>query len=310
MQYLPGHPFRGQVLWFHNAACFGAVASVWNFNEAGDALQHLTRALLWLLGRHSPRGKDGVTLSPTQRQIDKLTAIVGGVLHAGSCTPEQAQRLTGKINLPNLGRAAPGPVYGRASSRVSSQHCALRGVLRDAPPRFKVHPLQDRQSRGGGHIRRRVLPRGRGPPHGGASADANISTCELHHRHPGGHAGQSWHGRQMSWSIGLWAGASRRCGDRGAGRVQERPVRPWGLGRLRTHFPAEPAISHRKKCRATLWIRHHLSGIFDSTRLCVVTWSTWAVPAAAYLLKAAFCPSSPTQAVCHNTPRAALTESY
>ena len=37
----------GVTLWFHNAMCFGAAASVWNFNRAADALQQLLRTLLW-----------------------------------------------------------------------------------------------------------------------------------------------------------------------------------------------------------------------------------------------------------------------
>ena len=39
--------------------CFGA-ASVWNFNGAGDALQFLTRALLFLVGGHYVDDFNGV----------------------------------------------------------------------------------------------------------------------------------------------------------------------------------------------------------------------------------------------------------
>ena len=39
-------------LWFHVAMCFGATASVWNFNRAADALQLITRVLLLLMGGH------------------------------------------------------------------------------------------------------------------------------------------------------------------------------------------------------------------------------------------------------------------
>ena len=40
--------------------CFGAAASVWNFNGAGDALQFLTRALLFLVGGHYVDDFNGV----------------------------------------------------------------------------------------------------------------------------------------------------------------------------------------------------------------------------------------------------------
>ena len=48
----PGHcgtflpSAAGVTLWFHFAMCFGAAASVWNFNRAADAVQMLLRALL------------------------------------------------------------------------------------------------------------------------------------------------------------------------------------------------------------------------------------------------------------------------
>ncbi|CAE7341292.1 unnamed protein product [Symbiodinium natans] len=43
---------HGVTLWFHLAMCFGAAASVWNFNRAGDALQVLLRHLLLLAVGH------------------------------------------------------------------------------------------------------------------------------------------------------------------------------------------------------------------------------------------------------------------
>ena len=42
----------GWTLWFHHAMCFGAAASVWNFNRAADALQHLLRSLLLIVVGH------------------------------------------------------------------------------------------------------------------------------------------------------------------------------------------------------------------------------------------------------------------
>ena len=120
---------------------FGAAASVWNFNGAGDVLQHRTRALLWLVGAdnmwttltgsrrmtwptpptppsrksstssasgsRSPKGvliavtRKGVALSPTPSRIQKLTAMIRNILEADACAPEQAQRLAAKINFLN-----------------------------------------------------------------------------------------------------------------------------------------------------------------------------------------------------------------
>ena len=42
----------GRTLWFHHAMCFGAAASVWNFNRAADALQQTLRALLLIVVGH------------------------------------------------------------------------------------------------------------------------------------------------------------------------------------------------------------------------------------------------------------------
>ena len=42
----------GPSLWRHNALCFGAAASVWNFNRFADLLQWLARRLLWIPAHH------------------------------------------------------------------------------------------------------------------------------------------------------------------------------------------------------------------------------------------------------------------
>ena len=52
----------GLTLWFHLAMCFGAAASVWNFNRAADALQALNRVLLWVVGGHFVDDFSGVDL--------------------------------------------------------------------------------------------------------------------------------------------------------------------------------------------------------------------------------------------------------
>ena len=51
---------HGLTLWFHLAMCFGATASVWNFNRVADALQLLTRMLLLLAGGHYMDDFNGV----------------------------------------------------------------------------------------------------------------------------------------------------------------------------------------------------------------------------------------------------------
>ena len=55
---VPGHSGMllatpdGPTLWLHMAMCFGAAASVWNFNRAADALQQLLRVLLLIAAGH------------------------------------------------------------------------------------------------------------------------------------------------------------------------------------------------------------------------------------------------------------------
>ena len=62
----PGHcgtflpSAAGVTLWFHFAMCFGAAASVWNFNRAADAVQMLLRALLLVLLGHFVDDFNGV----------------------------------------------------------------------------------------------------------------------------------------------------------------------------------------------------------------------------------------------------------
>ena len=46
------HTRHGLTLWFHMAMCFGAAASVWNFNRVADALQLIARMLLLVVGGH------------------------------------------------------------------------------------------------------------------------------------------------------------------------------------------------------------------------------------------------------------------
>ncbi|CAE7923243.1 unnamed protein product [Symbiodinium sp. KB8] len=53
---------NGVTMWFHMAMCFGAAASVWNFNRTADALQALKRVLLWIVSGHYVDDFNGVDL--------------------------------------------------------------------------------------------------------------------------------------------------------------------------------------------------------------------------------------------------------
>ena len=53
---------HGVTMWFHMAMCFGAAASVWNFNRTADALQALKRVLLWVVSGHFVDDFNGVDL--------------------------------------------------------------------------------------------------------------------------------------------------------------------------------------------------------------------------------------------------------
>ena len=53
---------HGVTMWFHMAMCFGAAASVWNFNRTADALQALKRVLLWIVSGHFVDDFNGVDI--------------------------------------------------------------------------------------------------------------------------------------------------------------------------------------------------------------------------------------------------------
>ncbi|CAE7511741.1 unnamed protein product, partial [Symbiodinium sp. KB8] len=53
---------NGVTMGFHMAMCFGAAASVWNFNRTADALQALKRVLLWIVSGHYVDDFNGVDL--------------------------------------------------------------------------------------------------------------------------------------------------------------------------------------------------------------------------------------------------------
>ena len=56
-------------MWFHMVMCFGAAASVWNFNRTADTLQALKRVLLWTVS-----GRFGFVDDFNGVDIDELAA--------------------------------------------------------------------------------------------------------------------------------------------------------------------------------------------------------------------------------------------
>ncbi|CAE7461631.1 unnamed protein product, partial [Symbiodinium pilosum] len=103
----------GPTLSFHHAMCFGAAASVWNFNGAGDALQFLTPTLLFLVGGHYVDDFNGVdatdladsafhgfaSKSPGEGSSSAWDATAA--IQENRLTPETAHRLAGKLNFVN-----------------------------------------------------------------------------------------------------------------------------------------------------------------------------------------------------------------
>ncbi|CAE7477634.1 PUB3, partial [Symbiodinium sp. CCMP2456] len=133
---------QGVTLWFHYAMCFGAAASVWNFNRAADAVQMLMRALLLVLLGHFVDdfngaddnltadsahgvqlhvGAEGVWLSPTEERKQKILAQIDEALEADSLSPDAASRLAGRLTFLSqstfgcTGRAAIKPLCSRAA---------------------------------------------------------------------------------------------------------------------------------------------------------------------------------------------------
>ncbi|CAE7265796.1 PUB3, partial [Symbiodinium sp. CCMP2456] len=72
---------QGVTLWFHYAMCFGAAASVWNFNRAADAVQMLMRALLLVILGHFVDdfngADDGHTAESAHNAVAEFFAALG-----------------------------------------------------------------------------------------------------------------------------------------------------------------------------------------------------------------------------------------
>ena len=83
----PGHSAMllatpdGPTLWLHMAMCFGAAASVWNFNRAADALQQLLRVLLLIAAGHFVDDftaiEDILTAASAFQSFEELFGLLG-----------------------------------------------------------------------------------------------------------------------------------------------------------------------------------------------------------------------------------------
>ena len=118
---------HGVTMWFHMAMCFGAAASVWNFNRTADALQALKRVLLWIVSGHFVDDFNGVDIEnladgafhgiaeffellglqtkPSKAQAPATAHVVQGVLVAIGeegvvlkPTPERIKKVTATID--------------------------------------------------------------------------------------------------------------------------------------------------------------------------------------------------------------------
>ena len=126
--------------------CFGAAASVWNFNRTADALQALMRVLLWVLSGHFVDDFNGVDVDglaegafggmaeflellglqtkPSKAQKPAKEHIIQGVLVAITSdgvvlrpTPARVKKIT-QSTFGAVRKAALQPVYARGGRRV------------------------------------------------------------------------------------------------------------------------------------------------------------------------------------------------
>ena len=172
----PGHcgaflpTSSGVTLWFHFAMCFGAAASVWNFNRAADAVQMLLRALLLVLLGHFV-GVDSGFLRPPRAPDQALQGTgpgraargAGGRSHhspGGRGTGAHDQAYAEDLGADRRGADGRLPVAGRCLPLGGAPHLLVPVHLRsDGPGGYQAALFQ-----GGGHgreLRRHTVG---GPP--------------------------------------------------------------------------------------------------------------------------------------------------
>ena len=160
----PGHcgtflpSAAGVTLWFHFAMCFGAAASVWNFNRAADAVQMLLRSLLLVLLGHFVDDFNGVDSTDLADSAHHAVADFFALLGLQT-KPSKAQACGSRSGAfyPPGGRGAlahgpanaedPGADRRRAGQR---QPLPRRGFTPGWSPDLSV-PVHLRSDRAGGH---------------------------------------------------------------------------------------------------------------------------------------------------------------
>ena len=80
-------------------------------------------------------GRDGATLAPTAKRLQKILGIIQAATTENRLSPDTAHRLAGKLNFVNqtvfgkVGRAALAPIYARSSAQ-SGEQCDLTPTQR------------------------------------------------------------------------------------------------------------------------------------------------------------------------------------
>ena len=149
---------HGVTMWFHVAMCFGAAASVWNFNRTADALQALKRVLLWIVSGHFVDDFNGVDIEdladgafhgmaqffellglqtkPSKAQAPAPAHVVQGVLVAVGeegvvlkPTPERIKKVTATIDEALRTDEMTPEVAGKLAGRLNFITQATFGAL-------------------------------------------------------------------------------------------------------------------------------------------------------------------------------------
>ena len=123
----------GHTLWFHNAMCFGAAASVWHFNRAADAIQMLLHAMLLVVGGHYVDNFSAVELTPPSRRSRTSSPSWDCRSRSPRRTTSQGTRRSRcqgrrhRQRRPSAHGASSGPVHGGHRGARSQHPVARRG---------------------------------------------------------------------------------------------------------------------------------------------------------------------------------------
>eukprot|EP00438_Fugacium_kawagutii_P009053 Skav200345 [mRNA] locus=scaffold2819:30500:32006:- [translate_table: standard] len=175
---------HGATLWKHRATPFGAVAAVWSFNRVADAMVALARRLLCCLvmfrtlglamktNKAQPPNRaqkvlgviirtevENVTVGACPSRVSKMVGEIDRVLESNILTPQQAQRIAGKLAFVtstffgSMGKAALQPLYARGhglgeqtNNKLTHALCSalqlLRYLVLNSKPRVIPSGLQ------------------------------------------------------------------------------------------------------------------------------------------------------------------------